>query len=59
MPKIPEGFTCECGQYHDFGVYVAAHSRDRLVHTCNKCGAKHSVCMYQVRLIKKSASKKK
>lgn len=37
------GFTCECGTFHIFGGYVAAHWTESLVHTCDKCQAEHEV----------------
>ena len=41
MSEQPTGFTCQtCGKRHGFGVYVAAHWEDALIHTC-ECGAKH------------------
>lgn len=46
------GFTCKCGEFHTFGVYVAAHSTETLIHTCEKCGRQHEVKNYRVRLIK-------
>lgn len=51
MTKIDEGFVCECGQHHVFGVYIAAHWDERLIHTCD-CGRKHSVCRGHVSLLK-------
>lgn len=43
IKDIPKGFNCSaCGKYHEFGVYVVAHFREELIHTC-ECGAKHSV----------------
>ncbi len=40
---MPKGFTCECGKFHEFGAYVAAHWDMILDHTCDQCGARHSV----------------
>ena len=39
---LPEGFTCECGKYHEFGVYVSAYWDLPLIHTC-ECGRQHTV----------------
>lgn len=39
----PKGFTCECGKFHEFGVWVFAHWYEDLVHTCPECGAKHDI----------------
>lgn len=38
-----EGFFCECGEFHEFGVYVMAHWDELLIHTCDKCGRQHEV----------------
>lgn len=44
-------FECKtCGKSHIFGAYVAAHSKEELIHTCDACGAKHSVRNYRVKL---------
>jgi hypothetical protein len=48
----PSGFTCECGTFHIFGVYVATHWRECLVHTCDVCKAEHDVQCGVVTLIK-------
>lgn len=37
-----EGFTCECGKFHVFGVYVMGHWGEELTHTCD-CGRRHIV----------------
>ena len=42
----PTGFTCECGKFHEFTPYVAAHSNEELVHTC-PCGKKHIIVRMQ------------
>jgi hypothetical protein len=39
---MTKGFTCECGKYHEFGVWVVAHWREPLTHTC-ECGRVHHV----------------
>jgi hypothetical protein len=54
---MKKGFICECGKYHEFGGYVAAHWREVLVHTCEACGRKHSVLAGNVRLIKSPRKK--
>ena len=60
MTETAKGFNCEtCNQWHDFSLYVYAHSRDRLVHTCDKCGAKHSVVMMSAKQTKKGKIKKR
>lgn len=40
---LPKGFTCVCGEYHKFPVYVFAHWQERLIYTCKKCGACYGV----------------
>ena len=52
-----KGFTCECGEFHEFGVWVAAHWSLSLVHTCDKCGRKHNVCRGLVTLKKEKERK--
>jgi hypothetical protein len=49
---MKDGFTCECGKAHKYSAYVAAHWRERLLHTCD-CGAKHSIREGIVKLVKK------
>lgn len=56
---MEKGFTCECGKFHEFGVWVAAHWRERLVHTCDSCGNVHSVCMGYATLDKPKRRKKR
>lgn len=46
-----EKWQCECGKRHEFGVYVAAHSKEELTHTCDSCSAVHSVFDYTVELV--------
>lgn len=41
--KDPDGFICECGKFHPFCGYVAAHWDLPLTHTCDECGAMHDV----------------
>lgn len=51
MKKIPEGFKCTtCGTFHAYTAWVAAHSSDRLTHTCY-CGAKHMILNHTATLI--------
>ena len=38
----------QCEKPHTFSAYVAAHWRDELTHTCDNCGAQHSVCCGRV-----------
>lgn len=52
MSEIAKGFKCKsCGTFHEFGFYVHAHWKELLTHTCNKCGARHSVCRGRVCLM--------
>lgn len=51
--SMPKGWTCGCGTFHEFGVYVAAHWSDRLKHTCDRCGATHDVQRGVIKLLKK------
>lgn len=39
----PSGFVCECGKFHKFGMYVAAHWDLELTHTCDECGRQHRI----------------
>lgn len=51
--KMAKVFVCECGTYHKFVMYVAAHWRDILRHTCENCGAVHTIQMGYATLKKK------
>jgi hypothetical protein len=37
------GFTCGCGEYHKYSVYVYSHYDIELIFTCPKCGNKYSI----------------
>lgn len=40
---LPKGFNCEtCGKWHDFSMYVYAHTTVTLKHKCD-CGAEHKI----------------
>lgn len=39
---LPMGYTCECGEFNKYPMYVYAHWRDVLVHSCD-CGRKYSI----------------
>jgi len=41
--SLPQGYTCKCGAEHDFPLYVFAHWRDELTHTCSECGSRYSI----------------
>lgn len=56
---IRQGFNCEtCGKWHQFSMYVFAHSRDVLKHKCDNCGAEHSIVMMHAKQTKKGKSGK-
>ena len=55
----PKSFVCVCGTEHEFGLYVLAHWDIRLAHTCDACGAKHSVLRGKTTLISKPKTKRK
>lgn len=53
MSENPKSFKCTvCQREHVFGLYVAAHATETLVHTCD-CGARHNVKNYRVWPVKK------
>lgn len=37
-----KGYTCTCGKYHKFPMYVYAHPTDELIHKCD-CGRKVTI----------------
>lgn len=42
--QVPDGFTCStCDTFHEFSAYVYAHTHVELTHTCDQCGAQHSI----------------
>ena len=41
---LPKGYTCECGNFHEFPMYYYAHWYEELIHTCEKCGRKNLLC---------------
>jgi hypothetical protein len=43
QPELPSGFTCECGQTHEYSGYVYAHWDTPLVHTCPECERQHTI----------------
>jgi transcription elongation factor Elf1 len=50
--KLAKTFACRtCWKRHTFGVYVAAHTHITLNHTCDRCGAIHSILDYKVTLV--------
>lgn len=59
MAKAPEGYTCKCTEYHKFPVYVYAHWRELLIHTCSNCGRKNEIVAGTVTIGKLLIPKKK
>lgn len=57
MAKPAQGFTCECGEFHEFGVYAAAHYDIELLHTCPKCSKKHIILGMQAFSVKARRTK--
>lgn len=56
-PAIPKSFSCtQCQREHEFGYYVAAHSNESLLHTC-EYGAQHEMRHYRVRFVKKQKAR--
>lgn len=53
MVERAKGFTCECGKYHAYAMYVYAHWQDLLKHTCDQCGAKHDILLGHATLRRK------
>lgn len=49
--SLAKGFKCECGEWHDFVVYVYAHWDDTLYHKCLDCGRQHSIMGGKAKLI--------
>lgn len=41
--ELPKGFTCECGQEHEYSGYVYAHWDIQLVKTCEECGREYTI----------------
>jgi hypothetical protein len=51
-----KGYTCKtCGTWHEYPMYVHAHSNESITHTC-ECGAKTSVRNYVARQVKAGAA---
>lgn len=50
---LPKGFTCECGENHDFPAYVHAHWYEVLIHTCKKCQRQHRILRGRATLMSK------
>jgi len=44
-------WKCECGETHQIEGWVAAHWREKLVHTCQACGRKHTLNNGILRLV--------
>jgi len=43
MSDLEKGYTCECGKFHEYPVYVYAHWGIELAHTCDECKRKHMI----------------
>lgn len=55
--KVKKGFTCKCGRYEEFGLYVAAHWDEQLIFTCPDCEKRYKVLRGIAKLIRKRKSK--
>lgn len=56
--KVEDGWDCTwCGKHEAFGVWVAAHWRELLSHTC-ECGAEHDLKAGVIRRMKDGRTKK-
>ena len=42
MAERKKGYTCECGKFHEFPMYVHAHWDTELTNRCT-CGRKHLI----------------
>lgn len=49
---VIKGFDCECGEHHTYPPYVFAHYDEPLLHTCEKCGRRHTILQGRARLVK-------
>lgn len=52
--ELENGFTCECGKWNPFALYVYAHWDEVLEHTC-KCNRKHSLYRGKIKLLRQKA----
>jgi len=41
--KLPKGYTCECGKFNEFHVWVFAQWRELITHHC-ECGRMNYLC---------------
>ena len=58
--RMNKGYTCACGKYNEFSMYVFAHWHDLLTHACD-CGRKNKIMRGYAtigRLTKKQTTKK-
>ncbi len=46
--KMQPGYTCLCGEYHGFGMWVAAHWHEVLTNTCGACNRTNTLKEGQV-----------
>jgi len=56
--RLKKGFTCKCGQYEEFGLYVAAHWDEVLIFTCPSCQRQYKVLRGVVRPVRKRRNAK-
>jgi len=57
---MKDGYNCEtCGKYHEYPMYVYAHSREVLIATCDNCGAKHEIIMFNAKQIESGDAEKR
>jgi hypothetical protein len=42
--SISTGYNCtSCGKFHEYSAYLVAHRMERIQHTCDLCGAIHTL----------------
>lgn len=58
MARLAKGFNCgTCNTFHRYDLYVYAHTRDVITHTC-ACGAQHKIVMLNAKQSRKGKVKK-
>lgn len=55
---MKKGYTCKCGKYNAFDVYVFAHWDIPLTHAC-ECGRKNTIMRGVVSIGRKNRGNKK
>lgn len=53
--ELPKGFTCECGEFHEFSPYVYAHWSATLGCLC-RCQRVYEVCKGKATMIPQKKS---